>query len=163
MRREEVRVFLGDYWVQMVTGLPGLDVVLSMRNHRSLLAWQRAHSLTQVVLELSLVAWKPAFAAIFSQLQKSSLSIQLNIAEGYAFGDSATFRRHLRIAYGSAVESGDLLTLMCETEGRNQAEVGIALQLCDEAQKLLFGLMKRYGAAAMPEKTKRGQANRLSP
>jgi four helix bundle protein len=53
-----------------------------MRNHRSLLAWQKAHSLTKMVIQLSLVAWKPVFAAIFGQLQKSSLSIQLNIAEG---------------------------------------------------------------------------------
>jgi four helix bundle protein len=127
-----------------------------MRNHRSLLAWQKAHSLTKMVIQLSLVAWKPVFAAIFGQLQKSSLSIQLNIAEGYAFGDSATFRRHLRIAYGSAVESGDLLNLMSEIEGLNRAEVGTAVQICDETQKLLFGLMKKYGAVAMPGKTKKG-------
>lgn len=120
-----------------------------MRNHRSLLAWQRAHSLTKIVIKLSSVAWKPALGAIFSQLQRSSLSIQLNIAEGYAFGDSATLRRHLRIAYGSAVESGDLLHIMSEIDGFDQAEIGMAVQLCDEAQRLLFGLMKRYGAAAL--------------
>ena len=126
-----------------------------MKNHRSLLAWQRAHSLSKAVIELNMVAWKPQFAAIFSQLQRSSLSIQLNIAEGYAFGDSATMRRHLRIAYGSAVESDDLLRLMAEYDHFNPADVSSALQLCDETQKLLFGLMKRYGALNEPQ-----QANR---
>ena len=65
-------------------------------------------------------------------------------------------RRHLRIAYGSAVETGDLLTLMSEIPELNRAEVGNAIELCDEAQKLLFGLMKKYGAVAMPAKTKKG-------
>jgi four helix bundle protein len=126
-----------------------------MRNHRSLIAWQRAHCLTKAVIHLSAVAWKPQFAAIFSQLQRSSLSIQLNIAEGYSFGDSATLRNHLRVAYGSAVESEDLLVLMSELDHFDQAEVSKALKLCDEAQKLLFGLMKKYGATN-PPKTKRG-------
>ena len=118
-----------------------------MRNHRSLVAWQRAYSLTKAVINLSTVAWKPQFAAIFSQLRRSSLSIQLNIAEGYAFGDSATLRKHLRIAYGSAVESEDLLTLMSEFELFDPVEIASALATCDEAQKLLFGLMKKYGAS----------------
>jgi four helix bundle protein len=130
-----------------------------MKSHRSLLAWQRAHSLTKAVIELNTVAWKPQFSAIFSQLQRSSLSVQLNIAEGYAFGDSATLRQHLRIAYGSAVESDDLLTLMSEYDHFDKADVRSALQLCDEAQKLLFGLMKRYGALKEPQKTMRGPSH----
>jgi four helix bundle protein len=123
------------------------------------LAWQRAHTLTKAVIELSTVAWKPQFAAVFSQLQRSSLSIQLNIAEGYAFGDSATLRKHLRIAYGSAVESDDLLSLMSEYDHFDRADMTRALTVCDEAQKLLFGLMKRYGALKEPQKTKRGPSH----
>jgi four helix bundle protein len=95
---------------------------------------------------------------LFSQLQRSSLSIQLNIAEGYAFGDSATLRKHVRIAYGSAVESDDLLTLMSEYDHFDRGNMTRVLQICDEAQKLLFGLMKRYGALNEAQKTKRGQS-----
>jgi four helix bundle protein len=50
----------------------------------------------------------------FAQLQRASLSVQLNIAEGYAFGDSPSFTRHLAIAYGSAVETGELLEVALE-------------------------------------------------
>ena len=60
-------------------------------------------------VELARHCWKPYAAALFSQLQRASLSVQLNIAEGYAFGESPTYPRHLRIAYGSAVETGELL------------------------------------------------------
>jgi four helix bundle protein len=31
----------------------------------------------------------------------------LNIAEGHAYGTSRTFTKHLNIAYGSAVETGN--------------------------------------------------------
>jgi four helix bundle protein len=126
-----------------------------MRNHRSLIAWQRANELTRFVIKLSTVSWKPQFTAIFSQLQRSSLSIQLNIAEGYSFGDSATLRKHLRIAYGSAVESEDLLLIMSECEQFDRVEIVRAIASCDEIQKLLFGLMKKYGATN-PQKGKRG-------
>jgi len=37
--------------------------------------------------------------------------VQLNIAEGYAYGESPSFTRHLAIAYGSAVETGELLEI----------------------------------------------------
>jgi four helix bundle protein len=127
-----------------------------MTNHRSLLAWQKASSLTKAVLSLSASSWKPHLAAVFSQLQRSSLSVQLNIAEGYAFTDSPTFRKHLRIAYGSAIESDDLLELMLEQDHFDKAEIIRALSICRETQKLVFGLMKRYGALTNLEKTSRG-------
>jgi four helix bundle protein len=117
-----------------------------MKSHRSLLAWQKAHELTHVVLRLSSKSWKPQCAAVFSQLQKSSLSIQLNIAEGYGFTASPTWRRHLRIAYGSAIESEDLLMVLHEHNVCDPQTGEAAVALCRETQRLLFGLMRRYGA-----------------
>src|SRR3954449_2552332 len=87
-----------------------------MRDHRSLHAWQEARAVVLGTIELSRSSWKPYASALFSQLQRASLSVQLNIAEGYSFGDSPTYTRHLRIAYGSAVETGDLLKIALETD-----------------------------------------------
>jgi len=127
---------------------PRLDPVCwEMKTHRDLLAWQRARSVAKGVIELSISAWKPQFAAVFAQIQRSSLSVQLNIAEGYAFySDSAHWRHHLRIAYGSAVETDDLLDLMKDFEQFKKAGVLDRLKECQESQQLLFGLMKKYGA-----------------
>ncbi len=121
-----------------------------MKTHRDLLAWQRARSVAKGVIELSISAWKPQFAAVFAQVQRSSLSVQLNIAEGYAFTDSGTMRRHLRIAYGSAVETDDLLELMGGFDHFRKADIPGILAHCRESQRLLFGLMKRYGALTNP-------------
>ena len=121
-----------------------------MKTHHSLIAWQQARTVTKSVIELSITSWKPQFAAIFGQLQRSSLSVQINIAEGYAFTDSGHLRNHLRIAYASAIETDDLLDLMGDYEQFKKAEVAEALSACRESQKLLFGLMKRYGALRTP-------------
>src|ERR1041385_4851919 len=80
-----------------------------MRDHTSLIAWQEARQVASDILDLSETRWTPALGAVWGQLQRSSLSVQLNIVEGYALGTGALFTKHLRIAYGSAVETGELL------------------------------------------------------
>ena len=40
--------------------------------------------------------------------------MQLNIAEGYALSSPPLFYRHLRIAYGSAIETNELLEHLAE-------------------------------------------------
>jgi four helix bundle protein len=82
-----------------------------MRDHTSLRAWQEAHAVSIGVIRLAKEFWKPYAAGLFTQLQRASLSVQLNVAEGYTFGNSPSFTRHLGIAYGSAVETGELLQL----------------------------------------------------
>ena len=74
-------------------------------DHRSLYAWQEARAVALGAIDLARVSWKPYASALFSQLQRASLSVQLNIAEGYAYGNSPSFTHHLAIAYGSAVET----------------------------------------------------------
>jgi four helix bundle protein len=114
-----------------------------VRDHRSLRAWQEAHAVSLGVIRLSRDCWKPYAAALFAQLQRSSLSIQLNIAEGYSFGNSPTFTRQLGIAYGSAVETVELLRLGVEAEVF-PAHTGATLLLrANRCSQLLLGLLKR--------------------
>src|SRR5215208_388516 len=98
-----------------------------MRDHTSLHAWQEAHATSIAVIRLAKSSWKPYTAALFNQLQRASLSVQLNIAEGYTFGNSPTFTRHLGIAYGSAVETGELLRLALETEVVDESSLHVLL------------------------------------
>jgi four helix bundle protein len=95
------------------------------------------------VIKLAHTGWKPWASALFSQLQRACLSVQLNIAEGYAYGDSPSFRKHLSIAYGSAVETGELLELALEVEVVSQ-EVGRVLPNRNQrSQRLLLGMIRR--------------------
>jgi four helix bundle protein len=113
-----------------------------MRDHTSLRVWQGAHAVSVEVIRLCKSSWKPHAAALFGQLQRSSLSVQLNIAEGYTFGDSPTFTRHLGIAYGSVVETKELLRLAGETAVIEEESLKPLLQQTQETQHMLLGLLK---------------------
>ena len=114
-----------------------------MADHRTLKAWTEARTVVLGVLRVSQDSWKPWAGAIFAQLQRASLSVQLNIAEGWSFGSSPNCARHLGIASGSAVETADLIELMIEAQllpgeiGKDLREHSI------QSQRLLVGLLKK--------------------
>lgn len=114
-----------------------------MRDHKSLLAWQEAKGVAVGVLRVGDAHWRPSLAAAYSQLYRSSLSTQLNIAEGYAFGHSPTYRRHLAIAYGSAVETTDLLEVLEESGLLPMGLFTDLIQRSKRIQALIRGLQRR--------------------
>jgi len=118
-----------------------------MRDHTSLVAWQRARIVSLAVISLSRQYWSPPAAALFSQLQRSSLSAQLNIAEGFALAGPALFRRHLRIAYGSAVETTDLLLLMKDTGLIAEKVLSAPIATSRETCRLILGLLRSLETA----------------
>ena len=112
--------------------------------HHSLLAWKEAREVARLALRVCRTQWRPSASALFSRLQRSSLSIQLNIAEGYALADRGRFANHLAVAYGSAVETRDILELAVE-EGILPREGSTEiLARCQRCERLLLGLLKRY-------------------
>jgi four helix bundle protein len=85
-----------------------------MRSHKEIHAWQAARASTLAIQRYAEARWTPARASILDQLRRASLSVMLNIAEGYACGPGARCRWHLKVAYASAVEATDLLELLVE-------------------------------------------------
>jgi four helix bundle protein len=75
------------------------------------------------------------------------LSVQLNIAEGYAYNSPRQFRRYLTSAYASAVETSELLTLLSELDVIPNTEAASNLGLCAESQALILGPLRRTRGA----------------
>lgn len=118
-----------------------------MVSHKDLDAWKVSREIVTILLRLSRENWQPWAGALFDQALRATLSVQLNIAEGYAFGHSPTRLRHYRIAYGSAVETGELCDLFAETgilgnEGA-QALLGLSLR----SRELCWGLVRSESGA----------------
>jgi four helix bundle protein len=115
----------------------------SMRSHRDLLAWQVANAVAVEVHRWANIHWAPSRRCALDQLRRSSLSAALNIVEGFASGPGRRCRYHLRVAYGSAVETTALLEFF--------AELGIeAPELVSESirtQQLVNRLWRRSRAA----------------
>jgi four helix bundle protein len=114
-------------------------------------AWQEARAVTLGAIELARDSWKPHAAALFAQLQRASLSVQLNIAEGYTYGHSPTYTKHLRIAYGSAVETGELLEIALEANVIPSEPGTKLLARNRRSQRLLVGML-RARKSGTPEK-----------
>jgi four helix bundle protein len=111
-----------------------------MRDHKSLNAWIEARALSLAVLKLGKSHWTPHAAVLFKQLQRSALSVQLNIAEGHALGDRGRFGNHLAVAYGSATETSELLELAIDGEILPEATASDSLRRSHLCERLLLGL-----------------------
>ena len=123
-----------------------------MKDHTTLNAWKIAR---EVAIESATICrrhWHPAYSAKFSQLTRAALSVRLNIAEGYAFMNTPTFRRHLDIAYGSAVETGEAIEHAIATEMLPPSEGAKLLEKSKVSQRLTYGLLLYVKRQQQPKK-----------
>jgi four helix bundle protein len=105
-------------------------------------AWREANAVARGVIELSRLHWTPYGSAVIGQLQRASLSVQLNIAEGFSYGNCPTYTRFLGIAYGSAVETIELLELAAASSLFPPDRVTDLLRHSHSARHLLLGLLR---------------------
>ena len=113
-----------------------------MDGFRSLHAWQLAQQLCVGVLEatdgdLPRCTWE-----VVGQLRRAVVSVDVNIVEGYALGTSPLFRRHLRIALGSAAEAHRLLAIASERRYLPSPTTTRYLRLADRTVACLFRLSR---------------------
>lgn len=81
--------------------------------------------------------------SLFDQVRRAVISIETNIVEGYAIGTAPLFRRHLRIARGSAAEAECLIRAARELRYLPEGVTREAEALLDECIAMLFGLLKK--------------------
>ena len=127
----------------MTGGRRFTDNVAVMRKYRHLVAWQRASEVTAAVFRAAQTHYHPSARALLDQLRSASLSIDLNIVEGCALGTDALFRRHLRIAIGSAAEAQRIAEIARQLEYLPVETTTQPDRLLDETLACLHGLMRR--------------------
>jgi four helix bundle protein len=80
---------------------------------------------------------------VFDQLRRAAVSIETNIVEGYALDTSAQFKRHLRIARGSAAECECLLRVAEEVGYLPSGEVEHLGNELGTTLRTLRGLLRK--------------------
>ncbi|HEX9633652.1 MAG TPA: four helix bundle protein [Gemmatimonadales bacterium] len=113
-----------------------------MEGYRALHAWQLAQQLSLGILDatdgpLPRRAW-----TVVDQLRRAAVSVDVNLVEGYALGTVPLFRRHVRIALGSAAETQRLLTIAAERQYLLPQQTTPLLDLADQTVACLIGLMR---------------------
>ncbi|HEY0019934.1 MAG TPA: four helix bundle protein [Longimicrobium sp.] len=111
-----------------------------------LLVWQKSKVLCVSVYR---VTNSGPFAKDFglrSQIQRASVSVMSNIAEGFDRNSRAEFARFLAIARGSAGEVRSQLYLAQELGYIDSTTARAVLRDCNEITSMLIGLRKTLGA-----------------
>jgi len=114
-----------------------------VHKYRSLFAWQQAHQAAVLTLKQCDASYHPRSRALFDQLRRATISVEANIVEGYALSTPLQFRRHLRIALGSAAEAECLTRLAAEVEYLPKQATDELERLLERAMAALHGLIRK--------------------
>jgi four helix bundle protein len=114
-----------------------------MDKYRSLVAWKRAHEVLLILLKAADTHYHPRSRSLLDQIRRAVISVEANIVEGYALGTTMQFRRHLRIAMGSAAEAECLLRVAGELEYLPRSLVDSETGHLERLMATIVGLLKK--------------------
>jgi four helix bundle protein len=114
-----------------------------MEKYRTLEAWRRAHATLLTVLRQTDAAYHPRSRALFDQIKRAAISIEANIVEGYALGTPAYFKKHLRIAMGSAAEAECLTRVAREIDYLSEVTTTEIIDGLGATMRTIRGLLSK--------------------
>ncbi len=104
-----------------------------------ILSWQKARELTKSIYSAFETSNDFGFK---NQIERASVSIMNNIAEGFERRSNKEFRQYLFIAKGSCGEVRSMLYLAHDLGKINEKEFNIFYKLSLEISRLISGLIK---------------------
>jgi four helix bundle protein len=116
-----------------------------MQSYRDLIVWQKAMNLVIAIYEVTQNFPKSEMYGLASQMQRASVSIPSNIAEGHGLKQTQAFLRHLVIATGSLCELETQLEI-ADRLGYLKGEQKNLLLQANEIGRMLFGLRQSLQA-----------------
>jgi four helix bundle protein len=114
-----------------------VDQILSFRD---LDAWNAAMDLVTLVYELCKRLPRTEQFGLISQMQRASVSVASNIAEGHANGPGGRYRWHVRTALGSVAELDTQLEVTRRLAYVTETDAKTAAQQLVRTRQLLHGL-----------------------
>ena len=116
-----------------------MKVNMKIERFEDILAWQKAKKLTKEIYTIFSDCRDFAFK---EQLQRASVSVMNNIAEGFERKSNNEFKYFLYISKGSCGEVRSMLLLAYELHKINQTDFEEMSLLSEEISKMLSGFIK---------------------
>ena len=101
---------------------------------------RKADELARLVYKLTRDFPKEEMFGLTSQIRRASLSIPLNVIEGYARSASKSYRQFLDIAHGSLKETKYLLYFACNEGYLKEEGYKEAIKLSDEVGRIIWSV-----------------------
>ena len=117
---------------------------MKIRTFEDLLVWQKAISNTIEIYKRFHLVSDFGFK---NQIQRASISISNNIAEGFERGSDRDFRRFLFISQGSCSEVKSMIFIALKLNYISQGEFSLIYGQLNEIGKMLFGLIKTLNSS----------------
>ena len=105
-----------------------------------LIAWQKARQLTKEIYRTTRKVDFSRDFGLVSQIQRATVSIMSNIAEGHERDGSAEFHRFLHMAKGSCAEVRSQLYVALDIGYIENQEFELLLNLAEEVARIIGGL-----------------------
>lgn len=113
---------------------------MRIERFEDIIAWQKSKELTIQIYRLFEESKDFGFK---DQIQRASVSVMNNIAEGFERRSNKEFKYFLYIANGSCGEVRSMLTIAHELNKINTSDYEILISLSLEISKMLFGLINK--------------------
>jgi|ERR1051325_411293 four helix bundle protein len=123
-----------------------------VQRFEDLIAWQRARELTRAIYAITRQAPMSRDFGFVSQIQRASVSVMSNIAEGFERGRLTEFHQFLSTAKGSCGEVRSQLYIALDAQYISQQVFDETYGLAEEVGKIIGGLRS---AVARKRKTQR--------
>jgi len=107
-----------------------------------LICWQKARELVKDIYKLTGTTNYKKDYPLIDQIRRASVSVMLNIAEGFALRTSKEFRKHLFIAHGSIAEVQSVLYISKDLNYIEIEDFKEYYERCNEISKIISGLIK---------------------
>jgi four helix bundle protein len=114
---------------------------MGIEKFEDIIAWQKAKELTIQIYRLFESSKDFGFK---DQLQRASVSIMNNIAEGFERRSNKEFKQYLYIAKGSCGEVRSMLIIAHELKKIKTTDFEVLFSLSLEISKMLYGLISKF-------------------
>jgi len=122
-------------------GVAEMETVMStIRSYPDLDAWQAAMELLLMIYDIASTLPQVERFELASQMRRAAVSVPSNVAEGQAYGPSARYLHHVRIALGSLAELDTQLEAILRIGYLPDQALIQALKKIERTGKLLHGL-----------------------
>ncbi len=116
-----------------------------VKRFEDLMAWQEARTLTKMIYILTKSGSFSKDFGLRDQIQRATVSVMANIAEGFDCDSKTEFSRFLVIARRSAAEVQSLLYAALDSGYITQEVFGLHYSQANKAKALIGGLKRSLG------------------
>lgn len=106
-----------------------------------LIAWQKARGLTKAVYQITRQDTFARDYGLCGQIQRASVSVMSNIAEGFERSNPGDYQRFLMIAKASCGEVRSQLYVALDTGYIDQPDFNTLLSQAQEVSRIISGLI----------------------